>query len=179
MKPIKISKRDKLLLIGFVTIFSSYVVISKFLWSPYKNYKQAQLDHAILTEKIESNYQKIIGLTQLKKEYLKIENYLQDSKKRLSVDGSDLLKILTKESPIESFLYSSIEMNNKEDNAGFIFQYPFEISFYSNFQQIGKYLIYQESSLPISYINDIEINLSKKSADSLNTKISGVIFKVN
>ena len=60
-----------------------------------------------------------------------------------------------------------------------IVQYPFEIGFQEDYAGIVRYLLYQESSLPISFIKEIDVKTSKNDSTKLDAKVSGVIFKVN
>lgn len=173
------TKEQKILLAILGSVLVGWIVFQFFLITPYNTYKLAKAADAELDMKLEKYYDEIIVLGDLKKEYMESVRHLESTKSALAVEGSELLTMLTKNSPIRNFSYSSLEMKNAKVNADSIVQYPFEIGFQADFPDVVRYLLYQESSLPISFINEIEIKKSKVDSSRLEAKITGDIYKVN
>lgn len=179
MLQIETTKNQKIILIVIAGTLIVCLLTYFFLITPYKSYRQVKQENALLTNQIKEQYQEIVRLKNLKKEYIKNEKYLKETKSKLSLNGAELLTVLTKYSPVKNFFLSSLEMKEKKEKQDEITQYPFEIGFKSDFKKVGEYLLYQESSLPISFIENIEVKPAREKTNSLETKISGIIYKVN
>jgi len=173
------TKEQKIFLAILAAILGGWLVFQFFLLAPFNTYKQAKAADSKLNVKLEEYYEQITILNDLRWEYLESAQHLEATKLALSVDGSDLLTMLTKNSPVNNFSFSSLEMKNAKVQADSIVQYPFEIGFQENYAGIVRYLLYQESSLPISFINEIKIKASKIDSSKLDARITGIIYKVN
>lgn len=173
------TKEQKILLAILGSILIGWFVFQFFLLTPFNNYKQAKAVDAELEMKLRDSYDQIMVLNDLKKAYMESVEHLESTKSALSIDGSRLLTMLTKNSPVTNFFYSSLEMKNITVQEDSIVQYPFEIGFQEDYAGIVRYLLYQESSLPISFIKEIDVKTSKNDSTKLDAKVSGVIFKVN
>ena len=158
-----------------IIFFAIYI----FILPIYNKYKKIKLDDKFIADEIEQQYREVIRLKSIRDDYFTDQKYLQDAKSKLKIEGSNILTTLTKTSPINNFFHSSLEMENKKENKDDFSQYPFEIGFIGDFNEICEYLHYQESELPLSVINKLEIKTTEYNSSLLETNLSGIIFKVN
>ncbi|MFZ5515771.1 MAG: hypothetical protein ACOY90_04000 [Candidatus Zhuqueibacterota bacterium] len=173
------TKEQKILLAILGSLIIGVLVFQFLLLPPYQNYRRVRAANAEMDDKLNHYYGQIVQMKRLQRQYQESAIFLAGTKSEMSMDGSQLLTMLTKNSPVEKFSYSSIEIKNPEVRADSIVQYPFEIGFEDDYRGIVQYLLYQESCLPISFINEIEIKNDKNDPSKLETKITGVIYKVN
>ncbi|MBD3289456.1 type 4a pilus biogenesis protein PilO [candidate division KSB1 bacterium] len=178
MLSITATKNQKIVLGIMVTILILYLVYKFVIASAYQNYSKKKAEERKLKTLNTEYYNKYVRLQQVRRQYLQDEYFLKHAARKLSIDVSNLLNLLTNNSPVNNFTHAIIEKEKKKIEEGGIVQYPFEIEFQSDFQNIGEFLLYQESSLPISFIENIEIKTVLDQSDLLKTQVSGIIYKV-
>lgn len=166
-----------------LSIIGGFVILGwfayLFLGTPYKNYQQAREKNRQTGSQLEEKIQELRHLQHLKVDYLKSVNYIENSKFLLSLDAAELISHLTKDSPVENFSLSFLEKRKKQSAQNGFAQYPFEIGFTGDFQTVEKYLFYQESSLPVSYIESIEIAPTKKKSSHFEVRLAGILYGVD
>jgi len=173
------TKEQKILLAVLGGLIIGGMVFQFLLLTPYRNYQSARAANAELDEKLNRYYEQIVQLQRLRQQYQESAMFLESTKSVMSTDGSQLLAMLTKNSPVKKFSYSSIEMQHPDVRTDSIVQYPFEIGFEEDYAGIVRYLFYQETCLPISFINEIEIKNGKNDPSKLEAKMTGVIYSVD
>lgn len=172
------TKNQKFLLAGVGMVLIIYLIYELVFAPAFTVYSEKKDVDAQLSSQLQEYYQKSMRYKRLKQAYIRDERYLNVAREKLSIDVADLLSLLTQDSPISNFTQASLEKQKKKVDESGVVQYPFQISFQSSFEKIGEYLLYQESALPTSFINTIEIQRVKTSATLLETRITGVIYKV-
>ncbi len=178
MLTLEATKNQKMVFGIIALIVTGYVIYRFMISTAYHSYSENKAKEKQLSTQITEHYQKLVRLQQLRKQYLQDAHFLKQATEQLSIDVADLLSLLTKNSPVRNFTHAYLEKQKKKIEESGIIQYPFEIEFQSDFQKIGEYLLYQESSLPISLIENIVVEKIADRPDMLKTKINGVIYKV-
>ncbi|MBD3290214.1 type 4a pilus biogenesis protein PilO [candidate division KSB1 bacterium] len=178
MLTLEATKNQKIVLGSILLAFILYLIYMFAIAPAYQAYNEKKDEERKLNSENIEYSRKLIRLQQVREQYLKNEHFLQHATEKLSIDVADLLSLLTKNSPVKNFAHAYLEKQHKEIEESGVIRYPFELEFQSDFKKIGEFLLYQESSLPISFIENIEIVKIPNQKNMLITRISGVIYKV-
>ncbi len=167
-KIIRITGGALLALALLIVIFYPYV----------RKYQMAKNHNTELNNRIDEAYRELVNLYAVQQEYRAVQAAVADIYDDLYADQSYVLDVVTTDSPIRKFEQALLQKGiSAEGQAGTI-EYPFELAFSCTFEQLGRYLVYQENALPPSTIRTIDIRPEKKIGDRLQVRIAGTIYTI-
>lgn len=179
MMKLEATKNQKIMLFVLGGVLSGYLLVHFILLEPFKTFQKLRAEEQKLNQEIEELFKKHQRLQQAKHDYHHQKYYLKTAKQKLWLDASDLLNLLTQNSPVSTIYQSLFGKSEMISNQREISRLPFSITFSTQYQKIGEYLLYQEAALPISHVESIEIRPDPKVPNFLEVKLSGKVYEVH